>query len=324
MSSDRLIRTAALLVALFALAACSPERDESSLFSPQDVDVLVIDAVLMVGQPLPSLWLTRTLPPDVPYTLELAGESGATIVITGGGVTVPYYYRANTSPGYYTPDVDGTAPLVLPETQYSLSVVTDRGEELSAVTWTPARLIVENWQILDPVTGAYVRDLVSFDEADEDSIYNSPANQLIYAEGIVEAVVPAEAATAFMGSGYQIAIFSLDWNSDYVIDPPFLDDEDLADLPRSISSPVINGEGGSLRLPWISIYYEGRHKYKTYVIDLNWYDLLRSSGLQSGGPGAGGSLGDGVERPIFNVEGGIGLFGSGSVDSVGFRVHPTP
>jgi len=323
LSSDRPIRIAALLAALLALVACSPERDESTLFAPQDVDVLVIDAVLIVDQPLPIMWLTRTIPPDVPYTLDVAGELDATVVITGGGVTVSYFSEPFT-PGLYIPDVDGSVPLVLPETEYSLSVVTDEGEELTAVTRTPARLAVENWQLLDPVTGAYVRDLVSFDEADEDSIYDTPANQLVYAEGIIEAVIPAEAATVFLGSGYQIAIFSLDWDSDYVIDPPFLDDEDLADLPRSTSSPALNGEDGSLRLPWFSIYYEGRHKYKTFVVDLNWYDLLRSSNLNSGGLGAGGTLGDGVERPIFHVEGGIGLFGSGSVDSVGFRVYPAP
>jgi hypothetical protein len=40
------------------------------------------------------------------------------------------------------------------------------------------------------------------------------------------------------------------------------------------------------------------------------------------GPVVGGNAGDGFERPIFHVEGGVGLFGSASVDSIGFVVLP--
>jgi hypothetical protein len=59
-------------------------------------------------------------------------------------------------------------------------------------------------------------------------------------------------------------------------------------------------------------------------LDQNWYDLIRSTPEGGGGFGIGGEIGDNFERPIFNINGGIGLFGSASVDSVGFFVLPRP
>ena len=50
----------ALLTLLTAVAACTPERDQSELFAPEFLDILVIDAVLIVGQEIPS----REIEPD--------------------------------------------------------------------------------------------------------------------------------------------------------------------------------------------------------------------------------------------------------------------
>ena len=64
---------------------------------------------------------------------------------------------------------------------------------------------------------------------------------------------------------------------------------------------------------------------RIFALDENWYDLVRSSPELAGGRGAvafGGNLGDAFERPIFHVDGGIGLFGSASVDSGAFFVLP--
>jgi len=61
-----------------------------------------------------------------------------------------------------------------------------------------------------------------------------------------------------------------------------------------------------------------------FVLDENWFDLVRSTPQNDGALGFGGNIGDNFERPIFNIEGGIGLFGSASVDSLGFYIHPEP
>ena len=57
-------------------------------------------------------------------------------------------------------------------------------------------------------------------------------------------------------------------------------------------------------------------------MDRNWFDLVRTQPEGGGGFGFGGNFGEGVDPPLFHVQGGIGLFGSASVDSTGFRINP--
>ena len=202
-------------------------------------------------------------------------------------------------------------------------MVTAAGERLTATTRTPARFAVDSWVLLDSAGQAVERTLATFAEAG-DSVYVQPENQLVYAEGLLEARWRSGGAANFAGAGYQLALFSLDLDSDYVVEPPFFDEEDFEDLGRMGSSPALVALEGEARLPWFGIYYEGRHLYKVYTLDLNWYDLVRSTPQAGGGLGFGGNAGDGTDRPIFHVEGGIGLFGSASVDSVGFTILPAP
>ena len=299
-------------------AACTPERDRSELFAPGDVDVLVIDAVLTVGQGYPVIRLSRTLAADVPYTPETAAETRAVISITSLDGPVPYG-GVPEAPGLYGPL--GPVMVIQPETEYKLWVETSAGEKLTATTVTPARFAVDAWVVLDPTGAVELRRLQTFAAAG-DSVYSRPENQLVYAEGLLEARFAPGGAARFSALGYQLALFSLDLDSDYVVEPPFFDDEDFEDLSRMGSSPALIAEDGRVRLPWFSIYFQGRHLYKVYALDRNWFDLVRSTPQTDGGLGFGGNVGDPGDRPIFNVQGGIGLFGSASVDSVGFFILP--
>lgn len=301
-----------LVTLVLVLTGCTPERDDSDFFSPDAVDLLVIDAVLIVGEPLPNLRLSRSLAPDEPYTQAVAHEYGATIVIRDEqGRETPYTEWVSERALYYYPDVS-SVPVVQPSTIYDLRVVTERGEVLTAMTLTPQPLTVDRWVAIDPATNTEDRELKTFEDLGED-VYDAPENQIPYASVIIDAQVD-ETGT----EGFQIALFSLDEDSPPVIDPPFFEEEDFLELERTVSSPLIIAEEGGIRLPWFVIYFEGRHKYKVFSVDLNWYDYLRSS-RQDGG-GFGGNFGDGFETPIFHVDGGIGLFGSASVDSTGFSV----
>jgi hypothetical protein len=60
---------------------------------------------------------------------------------------------------------------------------------------------------------------------------------------------------------------------------------------------------------------------RVLLLDRNAFDLVRTSALD-GGFRLGGNAGDGFERPIFHVDGGIGLFGSAAMDSIGFTIRP--
>lgn len=304
-----------MAAALTGATACSPDRDPATLFAPEAVGVLVVDAVLIVDQPLPVLRLTRTQPPDQPYDINDAGVTDAEVSITYGGQT-HYYYHYDPQPGVYA---SYSPPVVQPMTRYDLLVTTPDGEVLTAHTITPDHFSIDQWVLLENDGLTEVRDLKTFDEFG-DWVYNHPDNQLDYAEGLLDARFSGADAAAYSAAGFQLSLFSLDPDAGFVIDPPFLDEEELADLPRQGSSPILNGEDGFVRLPWFSIFYDGRHLYKAYAVDLNWFDLERT--IPEGGGGFGGNLGEGVDPPLFHVEGGIGLFGSASVDSLGFSIRP--
>ena len=120
---------------------------------------------------------------------------------------------------------------------------------------------------------------------------------------------------------YQLALFSLDPDSEFLVDSDILEDDDIDDFERQGSSPPLDVGTGKVRLPWFAVGFAGRYLVKIYAVDQNWFDYARSN-RASDGPAFGGLAGDNFERPIFNVEGGIGLFGSAAVDSVGFFVLP--
>ena len=294
------------------VAACA-NRDSADLFAPE-AGTIVVDAFLIVGEPLPSIALTQTLAADVPYTFAQAALSGALVVVTHElGAAV---YAEATPPGTYVPH-DGTVPLeVEAGAQYTLDVTAADGRRVRATTRTPQRFSVPEWLLLDATGTTVQRSLASFAEYG-DGVFTQPENQLEYAQGLLEARFDP---TGILG--IQVGLFSRSPGSPLVIDPDLVDEEDL---DRINSSPPFEPGDGKVRLPWFAIFFEGRYVLKVWTMDVNWFDLARTDPvLRGGGFGFGGQAGDDFERPIFHVEGGIGLFGSGAVDSVGVVVHPRP
>ncbi len=299
-----------LLAACLVLTGCSTERRNSDFFAPTDVGVLVVQAMLIVDQPLPVIDLTRTVSPDLPYRRSAAGVSDATVTIL---LDPPVPYREDPLlAGRYIPPAG--APIVLPGVRYALQITTIEGEQLTAETTTPARFRVSNWVIKDAAGRRTLRTLRTFSEAGA-GIYDE--NRIVYQQGLLDALVQPASVPA-----YQVGLFSLDLDSPIVIDADFLSDEDLADLDRIGSSPPLAAPDNFIRLPWFAIFFEGRYLIKVHALDRNWYDLIRSTPAFGGNQGFGGNIGDNVDRPIFHVEGGIGLFGSAAVDSIGVTILP--
>ncbi len=304
--------TALTLLAASALAGCSTDRTPGELFGPSEEGLLVVDAILIVDARLPTIRLSRTVRPDrVPN--ESQGERGATVVVRTGGHEIPYF-GVSALIGSYRPAQDH---LVRPQAVYELYVRTRDDEILTATTRTPPRFSVDSWLLLDETDLSIRKELVTFEDAGE-GVYEQ--NRLVYTEGLLEARFQRPDVPAF-----QIGLSSLDLDSDYVIDPIFFEEEDFEELERQNSSPAFESVDGFARLPWFAIFYEGRHLIRIHALDTNWYDLIRTDAeLSGGGPGFGGNTGDSFERPIFHVDGGIGLFGSASSDSIGITILPRP
>ena len=296
---------------LLCLAACSADRQPGSLFGSEEEDSeLVVDAVLLVDQTLPELFVRRSQAPDRAYNREAAGVSDARVRILQGDRVFEYSADAE-APGRYLPPPD--PPRVEPRTEYQLEVEVE-GQRVRGRTITPDRVRVRQAVLLDWETGEVLRTLKSFAEAG-DEVYDAPENQLLYLEGVLE--IHLEAVEA---EGYQASIFTLERypiKVDEDLDEFYEDDPDLS---RNESPPLEVSEG-ILRWPWFAVYYAGRSKLKVFALDPNWFDYARTSPTQQEQGGwAGGLAGDYFERPLFSVEGGMGLFGSASVDSVGFVV----
>ena len=295
---------ATLLVVTMWLAACSTDRDPGDFFAPGEIGTLVIDATMIVDQPFPTIYLSETLLPDARFSLDDAGVSLADIRISGGGGGDMDYTSVIGRPGFYVP---ASAEIVQPKTTYRLSANALDGRSLSASTTTPARLVITEWLLLDN-DGVTIRRTIN------------NGDTLRHSDGLLEARFDRGNFVSF-----QVGLTSLDRDSDLAVDVDFLDDEDIAELDsaRDNNSPPLEAEDGVLRLPWFAILFQERYDIAIYTIDRNWFDLVRSvPEFGGGGIGFGGQAGDNFERPLFNVNGGIGLFGSGSVDIIQIYVLP--
>ena len=300
---------------LIALVGCEAERDPSSLFGPDASGVLVVDALLIVDQPLPQVLVSETVKANEGYLSRWkAGVGDAEVVITQGEQM--FLYRPHPRTGYYDPPPN--APLVLPNTTYHLHVQS-QGRVATAQTITPDRLDIREVAILDDETLEVIRPLKRYEDG------NVAENRVVYQDGLLEMRFDPLPV-----SGYHIAIESLDPRSDFVIDSDLVDDGERVGWERYGSSPAFEGTDGIVRFPWFAVAYAGPHVVRIFAVDKNWFDLVRSvpEFFQDDDDGnafqPGGLAGDNFERPLFHVDGGIGIFGSASVDSVGFVVLPRP
>lgn len=299
------------LILTSLLLGCTADRAPGALFGPAAEPALVVDALLIVGQPLPLLYLRRTAAPGAVYDREVLAVSSAQVLIRQG--RQEFAYQADPdSAGRYLPT---SAPKVQAQATYDLEVQVEN-RQLRARTTTPPQLRVSEALLLDEQALTLKNRLKLFREVGN-AAYAAPENQLRYLDGLLEVrFAPVQAA------GYQVAIFSLDPASPFLVDADFVGDQDAGNFERQGNSPPLAATAeGKVSLPWFAVAYGGRHLFKVYALDQNWYDYTRTNPAEN--PGFGGGLaGDSFERPLFPIEGGIGLFGSASVDSVGFFVLP--
>ena len=309
MISRNAVAIAFTVASCLLVAACQADRTPESLFGPNAAGELVLDGLLIVGRPLPPLFVTQTVATGDGDSPRHAVVSDAVVEIRQADRVFRYVLDPDASPFQYSPPPD--PPVVAPETKYEM-VVTAMGNTARATTVTPRPFRVREGVVLDQKTESVQRRLKTFaDLADE--VFLAPENRVVYKAGFLEARFnPIDVP------GYQVGIVSLDRNADE------LDREIGEDTPdRTGSSPAIESTEGSVRLPWFAIYFNGRHLMRIYAVDRNWYDYVRS-GPEAQEGWFGGLAGENFRRPLFHVEGGIGLFGSASVDSLGFVVVEEP
>ena len=277
--------TVAVLTGLAAHPGCSSERDPATLFGPAERVTIVVDAVLYVDRTLPEIIVTRTRAANVAITEEAAAVNDAEVTVLQG--LAEYRYESVGHLGRYLPPPG--SPKVRPSTEYRLRV-NALGREVHGVTVTPGRISLDEIAIVEETSMEVIR---RFDPE------SSRRNEVVYREGLIEVRFDPLDVEA-----YQVVVLEGE-----------PDDEG--------GSPPLEARDGRLLLPWFAIGSSGEHQVEVYALDRNLFDFLRSV-VASGQNAFGfGSLaGDTFERPVFNLDGGIGVFGSASVDTFGFVVLP--
>ncbi|MXX04628.1 MAG: DUF4249 family protein [Gemmatimonadetes bacterium] len=278
------VLTAVLLAGIAAHPGCSGERDPATLFGPDERETIVVDAVLYVDHVLPEIIVTRTRTANAVSTREATSVNDAEVTVIQG--LAEYRYASVGHLGRYLPPPG--APRVRPNTEYRLRVRA-LGEEVRGVTSTPDPLVINEIAVLEEPSMEVIRRL------DPDS---AEGNRIPYQEGLIEVRFDPLDVEA-----YQVI----------VLEPGSEDG----------GSPPLEARDGRLLLPWFAIGSSGEHKVEVYALDRNLFDFLRS--VEASGQNAfgfGSLAGDTFERPVFNLDGGIGVFGSASLDSFGFFVIP--
>lgn len=259
----------------------------------------VVESYLIANRPLPHVRVSHTLPVEDKYSVEGSAVEDASVEIRLLDdderiiEIYPYVYQKN---GVYQP----ANPIeVQPQHVYELQVAINGGdEEITSRTFVPGAFQAEH-QSETP-------DSVTYQSEEQIKINTSvssyPGRQsyFIFTVNVIDP--------------------SLDRLTPFYEDQIDEDEEDLPDLYVN-SSGVINEQNYevntdstlTLRVPWLAVAFYGDNYITVNAIDDNMYDFIRSQGVQGGGstlpPGE-------IQNIVYNVEGGIGIFGSMASDTV--------
>lgn len=261
-------------------------------------ELVVLEAYAIADRPLPDVRLSTTATITEEYTFVDVAINDATIVLTRlssiGQPMEDFNYTRRTT-GIYSASDQST--LVEAGARYRIQVQFDsREEKLTAETVIP-----QQFEVLSEVNNSYV-----YQSEDQLEILltatESDANQNVYVFNTIAQEPSLENLTPFYASAVEDG------------------DTDIGEFFNN-SSGLIN-EGNFeinddqtilLRFPWIGVAFFGENAVVINSVDSNLADLARSEELQLGGstlpPGE-------IPNLIYNVEGGIGVFGSIASDTL--------
>jgi hypothetical protein len=284
---------ALLLLILLPIQACETYTQESY------TELVVVETYLVAGRTLPLVQVSRTLPVSERYSFEDAALSGANVRLIllndSGNPEEVFLYSATSRTGIYAaPEEDHT---ILPRRTYRIEIdFNNRDETLTAVTTVPDQVQVIN----------DVRESVVYQSDEQLEIVLAPTVQTQKQNVFVFDSIAENPTQENLTPFYRAAVVD--------------GDASIEDF-RNNSSGLIN-EGNfvllpdgsiSLFFPWIGAAFYGETLVVTNSVDQNLSDLIRSQEVQLGGS----TLSPGeIPNVVYNIEGGIGIFGSLSSDTV--------
>lgn len=286
-----------IILSMFLFSACESYNQDDYQ------EIVVVESYLIAGRNLPDIRVSKTLPIADEYTFEDAGLSNAIIQVTllddeGNEEDLFEYAPQSQNRGVYSPV--SSSHRILPQRTYKLTLnFIDRDEILQAQTTVPDQVTVAN-------------------EVQREVVYQSD-NQL---EIILAASETTQDQKFFVFDSLTLEPSQANLTPFYraaVVDG----DSEISDFFKNSSGLInegnfdINPDGTiSLRFPWIGAAFYGETLVVTNSVDQNLAELVRSQEVQLGGS----TLSPGeIPNLDYNIEGGIGIFGSISSDTVQTR-----
>ena len=278
-------------ILILILSACD-------IYNQEDYqEYIVVEAYVVANRQLPEVHITTTSPVEVEYNREFQILNSANVRITrldedGNDAEVFNYFFSLSNNSYIAPSFHK----VRPNSTYRLDIdFNDRPEVIQATTIIP----------------------------DEFRILNNLPTEVIYQSNeLLEITVSAPKRTNFGN----VFVFSTIAENPIVENlTPFyrasFENEAIELTDVMINSSGLINEGNfeinpdqtiTLQFPWIGVAFYGESKIVINSVDKNLADLVRSQQVQLGGS----TLSPGeIPNLIYNIEGGIGIFGSLSADT---------
>lgn len=261
-------------------------------------ELVVMEAYAIAGRPLPDVRLSTTNPVTEEYIFSDVALNDATVVVSkldnSGNAVEDFSYTRRTIGTY---SATNRSTLVEAGTRYRINVQFEsRQEQLSAETDVPRQ-----FDVLSDVEDSYV-----YQSDDQLEILltatESNANQNVYVFNTITREPDIDNLTPF----YRDAVV----NGDSDINEFF---NNSSGLINEGNFEINDDQTILLRFPWIGVAFFGENAVVINSVDSNLADLARSEELQLGGstlpPGE-------IPNLIYNVNGGIGVFGSISTDTL--------
>jgi hypothetical protein len=286
------IYIAFFLILNWIFTGCDPFADDGYR------EYVVVESYLVAERQLPAVNLSTTLPADQVYSFNDAAIVGADVMIhlldeESDQIESSFAYSMIDS-GTYIPQVSHT---IRPRRSYLLEAEVEGYGLIRARTTVPDTF---------RVTGQVPESIVyqSSEQLEFTITPNSnPGRQNVYVFNTIAEEAEAENLTPF----YKALIDNGD-------------DNELRDFANNPSNLInegnfrLNDDGSiNLRFPWIGVAFYGTNRIVTNSLDSNIFDFIRSQDVQLGGS----TLAPGeIPNAIYHVEGGIGVFGALSADTV--------
>jgi hypothetical protein len=298
------LRNLACLLLLAPLASCDLAEEP---FRPQ----LVVQGLLVAGEPLPPIRLSRTFPITEPIDTEVSGVLGATVTVQLLGDDGEPDQTVSYSPG----GLDGR---YFPETPFPVIVQPLRRYRLTVS-------LPDDAGLLPPGQFAGGETLVP----DTFTVVTPPPDSLRY--NPFSTPPELRVSSSFYPGRQAVYLFSITALEPerFGLTPTYAELVDPEDIPRLVqgTSPLLN-EGSydrnpdgtiNLRIPWLAIAFYGPSRFTASALDDGLFDFLRSREAQFGAT----TLSPGeIPEVLTNLTNAVGVFGSVAQREVTIFISP--